>query len=60
MANLVSPLAPTQFPVLPEIAGVKLSSAATGIRYRNRPDVLLALLDKATTVAGCLTTSKSP
>ena len=60
MANPVSPLAPTQFPTLPEIAGVKLSAAATGIRYKNRPDVLLALFDKGTTVAGCLTTSKSP
>ncbi len=60
MANLVSPLAPAQFPTLPEISGVRLSAAATGIRYKNRPDVLVALLDKGTTVAGCFTTSKSP
>jgi glutamate N-acetyltransferase / amino-acid N-acetyltransferase len=59
MAEIVSPLAPATFPNLPEIKGVKLASAATGIRYKNRPDVLLALLDRGTTVAGCLTNSKS-
>jgi glutamate N-acetyltransferase / amino-acid N-acetyltransferase len=59
MASMVSPLAPASFPSLPEIAGVKLAAAATGIRYKNRPDVLLALLDQGTTVAGCLTNSKS-
>jgi glutamate N-acetyltransferase / amino-acid N-acetyltransferase len=59
MGHIVSPLAPAGFPVLPEIAGVKLASAETGIRYKNRPDVLLALLDKGTTVAGCYTTSKT-
>jgi glutamate N-acetyltransferase / amino-acid N-acetyltransferase len=59
MAHGVSPLAPAAFPDLPEIKGVKLSAAATGIRYKNRPDVLLALLDAGTTVAGCLTNSKS-
>jgi glutamate N-acetyltransferase / amino-acid N-acetyltransferase len=60
MAHVVSPLAPANFPHLPEIDGVRLAAAATGIRYKNRPDVLLALLDAGTTVAGCLTTSKSP
>jgi glutamate N-acetyltransferase / amino-acid N-acetyltransferase len=59
MSKLVSPLAPASFPKLPVIAGVKLAAAATGIRYKNRPDVLLALLDSGTTVAGCLTNSKS-
>jgi glutamate N-acetyltransferase / amino-acid N-acetyltransferase len=59
MATIVSPLAPAIFPKLPEIKGVTLASAATGIRYKNRPDVFLALLDKNTTVAGCLTNSKS-
>ncbi len=44
---------------MPAIAGVRLAAASTGIRYKGRPDVLLALLDPGTTVAGCLTTSKS-
>ena len=59
MALTISPLAPASFPHLPEIKGVRLAAAATGIRYKNRPDVLLALMDEGTTVAGCLTLSKS-
>jgi glutamate N-acetyltransferase / amino-acid N-acetyltransferase len=59
MAHPVSPLAPEAFPTLEAIAGVTLATAETGIRYKNRPDVLLALMPKGTTVAGCLTRSKS-
>ena len=59
MAHPVSPLAPDAFPTLEPIAGVTLATAEVGIRYKNRPDVLLALMPKGTTVAGCLTTSKS-
>ena len=40
-AHQVSPLAPAAFPELPPIAGVTLAAAETGIRYKNRPDVLL-------------------
>ncbi len=36
-----------------------LAAAETGIRYKNRPDVLLAVLDPGTTVAGAFTRSKS-
>jgi glutamate N-acetyltransferase/amino-acid N-acetyltransferase len=59
MAHKVSPLAPATFPELPPITGVKLAAAETGIRYKNRPDVLLAVMDPGTTVAGCFTRSKS-
>lgn len=59
MAHRVSPLAPAAQPDLPEIKGVRLSAAETGIRYKNRPDVLLAVMDQGTTAAGCLTRSKS-
>src|SRR5579871_2121343 len=59
MAHAVSPLAPSSFPELPALAGVKLAAAATGIRYKNRPDVLLAVMPEGTTVAGSLTRSKS-
>jgi glutamate N-acetyltransferase/amino-acid N-acetyltransferase len=45
---------------MPEVAGVRLATAAAGIRYRGRTDVLLALLDKDTTVAGVLTRSRCP
>ena len=59
MGHQVSPLAPAAFPKLPPIAGVRLAAAETGIRYKNRPDVLLAVMDEGTTAAGCFTRSKS-
>lgn len=55
----VSPLAPAAFPELPPVAGVRLAAAETGIRYKNRPDVLLAIMEPGTTVAGSFTRSKS-
>ena len=60
MSTAVSPLAPTHVPDMPRIAGVRLATAAAGIRYKNRTDVLLALFDKGTTVAGVFTRSKCP
>jgi len=60
MASTVSPLAPKSFPAMPAIAGVKLATAAAGIKYPGRTDVLLALLDAGTTVAGVFTKSKCP
>ena len=60
MSTSVSPLAPTDVPSMPEIAGVKLATAAAGIRYRDRTDVLLAVLDKGTAVAGVFTKSRCP
>ena len=54
-----SPLAPEQFPTLPALEGVAFAVGETGIRYKNRPDVLLAILAPGTSVAGVLTTSKS-
>ena len=59
MAQPVSPLAPVRIPCLPAIDGVSLAIAETGIRYKNRPDVLLAIMEPGTAVAGCLTNSKS-
>jgi len=56
----VSPLAPQHVPAMPAIAGVRLATAQAGIRYRGRTDVLLAVLDKGTTVAGVFTRSKCP
>jgi glutamate N-acetyltransferase / amino-acid N-acetyltransferase len=60
MSSAVSPLAPTDVPDMPVIAGVKLATAAAGIRYKGRTDVLLAVMDKGTTVAGVFTKSKCP
>jgi glutamate N-acetyltransferase/amino-acid N-acetyltransferase len=57
VATAISPLAPAAFPDLPAIAGVKLHTATLGIRYKGRPDVLLAELEPGTQVAGVFTTS---
>src|ERR1700726_2288241 len=60
MSTSVSPNAPTDVPDMPAIAGVKLATAAAGIRYKGRTDVLLAVMDKGTAVAGVFTKSKCP
>src|SRR6187402_3137029 len=60
MSTAVSPLAPTDVPEMPAIAGVRLATAAAGIRYKGRTDVLMAVMDKGTTVAGVFTKSKCP
>jgi len=60
MSTAVSPLAPTDVPEMPQIAGVRLATAAAGIRYKGRTDVLLAVLDPGTSVAGVFTKSKCP
>src|SRR4051812_35429406 len=60
MSSTVSPLAPKHVPDLPEIAGVRIATGAAGIKYQGRTDVLLALFDKSTAVAGVFTRSKCP
>jgi glutamate N-acetyltransferase/amino-acid N-acetyltransferase len=60
MTHPVSPLAPKHVPAMPEIAGVRLATAAAGIRYPGRTDVLLAVFDPETSVAGVFTRSKCP
>lgn len=60
MSSTVSPLAPKNVPDMPAIAGVRLATAEAGIRYKNRTDVLLAIMDKGTAVAGVFTKSKCP
>src|SRR6202161_3866519 len=56
----VSPLAPTDVPEMPAISGVKPATAAAGIRYQGRTDVLMAVMDPGTAVAGVFTKSKCP
>jgi glutamate N-acetyltransferase/amino-acid N-acetyltransferase len=59
-SHAVSPLAPASFPDLPVIAGVRLGAVAAGIRYRGRHDLMAAVLDPGTTIAGVFTRSKAP
>ncbi|MBV1697294.1 MAG: bifunctional glutamate N-acetyltransferase/amino-acid acetyltransferase ArgJ [Hyphomicrobiales bacterium] len=60
MPTSISPLAPPAFPEMPPVAGVRLATAAAGIRYAGRTDVLLALFDPGTAVSGVFTRSKCP
>jgi glutamate N-acetyltransferase / amino-acid N-acetyltransferase len=60
MSTSISPLAPKHMPDMPAIAGVRLATAQAGIRYKGRTDVLLALFEPGTTVAGVFTRSKCP
>ena len=52
-----SPLAPERFPDLPEVRGLTLGTAAAGIRYRDRDDVMVAVLPEGAAVAGVYTRS---
>ena len=54
---IVSPLAPEGFPEIPEIAGVRIATAAAGVRYEGRDDVMLAEFAPGTAVAGTFTQS---
>jgi glutamate N-acetyltransferase/amino-acid N-acetyltransferase len=60
MAGAVSPLAPERFPDLPALAGVRLGAAACGIRYRDRRDLMVAVLAQGSAVAGVFTRSLTP
>ncbi len=59
----ISPLAPKAaqdggFPDLPPVGGVRFATAAAGVRYTTgRTDVMLAVMDPGTTIAGTFTRS---
>jgi glutamate N-acetyltransferase/amino-acid N-acetyltransferase len=59
MAHKVSPLAPERFPDLPPVAGARFATANCGIRYKGRDDLMVAVLDPGTTIAGVTTRSKT-
>ena len=60
MSTTISPLAPKTIPDMPAIAGVRLATAAAGVRYQGRTDVMLAVFDEGTSVSGVFTRSKCP
>lgn len=60
MSTDISPLAPRSYAELPPIAGVRIETAAAGIKYKNRTDVMLMVFDQPAAVAGVFTTSKCP
>ena len=53
----VSPLAPAAFPAVPEIGGVALSTAASGMKYAGRDDMLLMRLGQKASIAAVFTKS---
>ncbi len=55
----ISPLAPASFPDLPEIAGLAVGTAATGMKYQNRDDLMLLVADEGCVFAGSFTTSQT-
>ncbi|MDO9417914.1 bifunctional glutamate N-acetyltransferase/amino-acid acetyltransferase ArgJ [Pararhizobium sp.] len=60
MSGSVSPLAPTSFVEMPPLRGVRMATAAAGIKYKNRTDVLIMIFDQPASVAGVFTRSKCP
>lgn len=57
-AIAISPLAPPEgFPKLPHVAGVRFASAAAGIKYTDRDDVMLAVVDTDAVISGAFTKS---
>ncbi len=56
-APSLSPLAPSGFPDLPHIKGVRFATAEAGIKYSSRKDVMLAHLIPGSTIAGAFTRS---
>ena len=57
MTDIVSPFAPAAFPQLPTIAGVTFHTANSGIRYKDRSDLLVAEIAPGAQIAGVFTLS---
>ena len=55
-----SPLAPKNFPRIPEVKGISMSTSLSGLKYKGRPDLLLVKLKSNTSIAGVLTKSSVP
>jgi len=53
----VSPLAPGSFPLLADIKGVTLATAASGMKYQGRDDMLLMRFDSGAVLAAVFTRS---
>ncbi len=53
----VSPFAPSSFPKVAPVAGVRLATCEAGVRYKGRKDVLLAEIAPGSVMAGTFTRS---
>ena len=52
-----SPLAPASFAELSDVSGIRLATAASGLKYKGRDDLLLIVADEGTSFAGVFTKS---
>lgn len=59
MSMKISPLAPKDQDAPSGVSGVLVSTIEAGLKYKNRPDVLLVALQEGTQVAGVFTKSKT-
>ncbi|MBX2868167.1 MAG: bifunctional glutamate N-acetyltransferase/amino-acid acetyltransferase ArgJ [Acidiferrobacterales bacterium] len=57
MSGTISPLAPPGLPDFSKLSGVRLATAATGVKYQGREDLLLVDLEKGSVGAGIFTRS---
>ena len=60
MSGSISPLAPKTYADMPPVRGVRMATAAAGIKYKNRTDVLMMVFDRPAAAAGVFTRSKCP
>lgn len=60
MSDKISPLAPTAWPDLPSLEGVRLGSVEAGIKYKGRKDLTAIIFDKPAQIAGVFTNSFCP
>lgn len=55
--SAISPLAPDAFPELPVVNGARFAAVEAAVRHSGRNDVMLAVLDPGTSIAGVFTQS---
>ncbi len=60
MTHKVSPLAPSIITTTPPLDGVRIATAAAGIKYKGRTDLLVMCFDESVSVAGVFTKSLCP
>ena len=60
MPHPVSPLAPSILTPTPPLDGVRIATAAAGIKYKGRTDLLVMCFDEPVAVAGVFTRSLCP
>jgi len=58
--SVISPLAPSTFPNMLPVPGIEIGAVAAGLRYKGRPDLMMAVMAEGTAAAGVFTRTKAP